>query len=76
MADMLTHAIAMGIFAATTRALGLLRAHYAPEPAYDYPRWAYRLALAIRAHLDPRRRHHTANRRNGTILTRPRQDPT
>lgn len=47
----MTHAIAIGILATTTRALGLLRAHYAPEPAYDYPRWAYRLALSIRARL-------------------------
>jgi hypothetical protein len=53
----MTHILALLALAATTAALATLRAHTTPEPAYDWPVWAYRLALTIRAHLT--RKHHT-----------------
>lgn len=56
---------------ATITALGVLRARTAPKPAYDYPLWAWRIALTLRAHLHRHRPHLAATRRNGTMLTRP-----
>lgn len=71
----MTHAIAAAVILATITALAALRAHTTPSPAYDYPRWAWRLTLALHAALNPHRHHHAATRRNGTMLTRPRQEP-
>lgn len=68
----LTRILALAAIAATIAALAILRGRTAPRPAYDYPVWAWRLALAIRAAVDHRRRPLAATRRNGTVLTRPR----
>lgn len=71
------HILAVAAILATVAALAVLRARTAPKPAYDYPVWAWRIAVAIRAWLSPRRRHLAATRRNGTMLTRPpTQAPT
>lgn len=64
--------LALTAILATVTALAALRARTAPRAAYDYPVWAWRAALAIRAAIHRHRHHLVATRRNGTMLTRPR----
>lgn len=67
----MAHAIAIAAILATVAGLAVLRARTAPRPAYDYPLWAWRVVLAVRAAVHRRHAHLAATRRNGTMLTRP-----
>jgi hypothetical protein len=51
---MLASIIAIGAIAATVIGATALTGRYRPAPAYDWPIWAYRLALAVKARFRPR----------------------
>lgn len=45
----MTGVLALLVLVAATVALAWLKVRFAPAPVYDWPVWAYRVALAVRA---------------------------